>query len=206
MGRPGVVTKPQIPRGPRYGPLHHLFKDLHDLHLSAGWPSLAKIAKGTSGLSKSTVSYVLSQPRLPDLDNLRAVVAALVELMPPPGYDMDETITHFVDRWTKAATAEASPPPSPRVEALVDTANGYLDLARAYSKAERLEEEPDSSPTALADQWALIAELSSRLRGRDHSDTVVAEECARRHGAPPSESAPGVPGGQQAGDLGDGLR
>lgn len=48
MERPGVMTKPQIDRGLRYGPLHHLFEDLHDLHLAAGWPSLDRIAKQTA--------------------------------------------------------------------------------------------------------------------------------------------------------------
>lgn len=180
MGKPGVVTKPQMPRGPRYGPLHHLFEQLHDLHLTAGRPSLDKIAKQTGSLSKSTVSYVMSQPQVPNCDNLRAVVAALVELSPPPRSDMDTAIANFVIWWTKAAKAETAPPPSPRVQELVDIANGYLDLGREYQKAENMEANV-ISPRNHAFQWEHIAELSSRLRGQDHPGTVEARERANHY-------------------------
>ncbi len=79
----GALPRPGVSAGPH----RELVEALHDLHHRAGWPSLRRIA-ADAGCSHTTVSHILSSPRVPAWDNLRAVVEAL-------GGDPDE----FHRRW-----------------------------------------------------------------------------------------------------------
>ncbi|MFE0732033.1 hypothetical protein ACFW2X_28055 [Streptomyces antibioticus] len=166
------------------GPLRDLIYGLHDLHMSVGRPSLSKISKssGTTTepgyLSTSTMSYVLSEPRLPNSETMQRLIALLVELAPTGRkMDLDETTRRFLDLWEKAARAEDAPPPSLRVQALKKTGDAYLHLAEEYQKAERMEKTVFSKNT-VANQWDYIAMLAGELLGEDHPDAVEARERA----------------------------
>lgn len=184
MGRPGILKKPQIDAGP----LRDLIYGLHDLHVWVGRPSLSKLSR-TSGtprdpgyLSTSTMSYVLSEPRLPDCETMQRLVALLVELTPTGRKaDLDKTSGKFVDLWEKAARAEAEPPPSPRVQALRKTGNACLKLADEYQKAEILEKGA-ASARVLTYQWDYIARLAGELLGEDHPDAAEARKRAEGQG------------------------
>ncbi|MFH8894374.1 hypothetical protein [Streptomyces sp. NPDC017949] len=121
MGRPGILKKPQI----NAGPLNVLIESLHELHLQVGRPSLSKIStkskeKVIGGyLSTSTISYVMSEPRLPDSHTMQRLVAVLVEFAPAGSMNLDQTTMRFIELWKKAAKAEADPPPNPRVQDLL---------------------------------------------------------------------------------------
>ncbi|MFE7580787.1 hypothetical protein ACFU5Y_04370 [Streptomyces gardneri] len=182
MGRPGILKKPQID----VGPLRNLIYGLHDLHMSVGRPSLSKISRlsgqpneeGSGYLSTSTMSYVLSEPRLPESETMQRLIALLVELAPTGRkMDLDETTRRFLDLWEKAARAEADPPPSPRVQELRKTGNAYLHLADEYQRAENFEKTVFSKNT-VANQWDYIARLVGELLGEDHPDAVEARERA----------------------------
>lgn len=128
---------------------------LHELHLDAGLPSLAKNAKKSkeinSDLSKSTISYLMSEPRLPDFDGMQKLVAVLVQLPPvSKPMNLDTTLPRFIALWKEAAKAEHSPPPSSRVQELTKTGNAYLKVAAAYQRAEKMEANAATSFSAKA--------------------------------------------------------
>ncbi|THA77827.1 hypothetical protein [Streptomyces sp. A0592] len=179
MGRPGILKKPQIDAGP----LKVLIESLHDLHLQVGRPSLSKIStksgkKTDDGyLGTSTISYVMSEPRLPDSHTMQRLVAVLVEFAPAGSMNLDETTVRFIERWKAAAKAEADPPPSPRVQDLLKTGHAYLRLAEQYQRAERMAGRVLSERT-VANEWAYVAELSAPLLGDEHPVTVGARERA----------------------------
>lgn len=186
MGKPGFLKKPRFDRGGQQEELFQLFEDLHGLHLNVGLPSLAKIAQATEGrLSKSTIGNVMSEPRLPDLGNLREVVAALVKVSPFP-LDLDDSVMIFVNRWRAAAAKQAAPPSSPRVQKLLDTANAYLKLAQEYAKAEAMESTVHT-PRIRALQWDHVADLSFEVLGPDHP---ISREAWGRAGRDEMLSAP----------------
>ncbi|KRF32415.1 ATP-binding protein [Nocardioides sp. Soil805] len=68
----GALPRPDLPPGPR----RELNDALHDLHHLAGWPSLRTLARET-GVSHTTVSHVLSTPRLPTWGVVELLVEAL---------------------------------------------------------------------------------------------------------------------------------
>lgn len=166
------------------GPLKALIESLHDLHLQAGRPSLSKISvksgkKTDDGyLGTSTISYVMSEPRLPDSHTMQRLVAVLVEFAPASARDLDKTVMRFVDLWKAAAKAETDPPPSPRVLELMKTGNAYLRLAAQYQKAENMAARGWSSKNTIANEWAYAAELCDQLLDDDHPATVEARERA----------------------------
>jgi hypothetical protein len=179
MGRPGRLKKPQID----VGPLKYLIDNLHDLHLQVGLPSISKISAKSGRqtddgyLSKSTISYVMTEPRLPNSHTMQRLVALLLEFAPAGSMDLDKTTMRFIDLWKAAAKAEADPPPSLRVQELLKTGNAYLRLAQQYQKAERMAGRV-FSPRAVADEWAYVAELSAQLLGDGHPATIEARERA----------------------------
>lgn len=179
MGRPGHLAKPQID----VGPLKDLIDNLHDLHLKVGLPSLSKISaksgKRTDDgyLSTSTISYVMTEPRLPNSHTMQRLVALLVEFAPAGSMDLDKTVIRFIDLWTVAARAETDPPPSLRVQELLRTGNAYLRLAEQYQKVERMAGRVFSQRT-IANEWAYVAELGAPLLGDGHPVTVEARERA----------------------------
>ncbi|MFD9816596.1 hypothetical protein [Streptomyces sp. NPDC059080] len=177
MGRPGILKKPQLD----VGPLKALIDSLHELHLQVGRPSLSKISaksgkKTDDGyLSTSTISYVMSEPRLPDSHTMQRLVAVLVEFAPAGSMKLDETTMRFIERWKAAAKAQDAPPPSLRAQKLLKTGNAYLRLAEQYQRAERMTDRAYSEHT-IANQWAYVAELSAPLLGDEHPVTVEARE------------------------------
>ncbi len=68
----GALPRPAVSAGPH----RELVEALHDLHHRAGLPSLRRIA-AEAGCSHTTVSHILSSPRVPTWDHLSAVVEAL---------------------------------------------------------------------------------------------------------------------------------
>ncbi|MEV7669635.1 hypothetical protein [Streptomyces albidoflavus] len=179
MGRPGILKRPQID----VGPLKILIDSLHDLHLEVGRPSLSKISaksgRKTDGgyLSTSTISYVMSEPRLPDSHTMQRLVAVLVEFAPTGTMELDKTIMRFIGLWQAAAKAQGNPPPSPRVQDLLERGNAYLRLASQYQRAERMAGRVFSQST-IANEWAYVAKLSAPLLGDGHPVTVEARERA----------------------------
>ncbi|MFD0367629.1 hypothetical protein [Streptomyces sp. NPDC127114] len=164
--------------------MKNLLESLHRLHLNVGRPSVSEISeksgKPTDGdgyLGRSTISYVMSTPRLPNFRKMQRLVAVLVEFEPTGSMDLDLTITEFSNLWKAAARAEDSPPPSRRVQELRQTANAYLRLADQYQRAEHMGGRVISQRT-IADEWAYVAELSAPLLGDDHPVTVEARERA----------------------------
>jgi hypothetical protein len=165
------------------GPLKVLIDSLHDLHLQVGRPSLSRISEASGKrtddgyLAVSTISYVMSHARLPDSRTMQRLVAVLVEFAPASSMDLDKTTMTFIELWKAAATAEADPPPSPRVQDLLRTGNAYLRLAEQYQKVERMAGRVFSK-RIIADEWAYTAELSAQLLGDEHPTTVAAREHA----------------------------
>ncbi|MGW0821907.1 hypothetical protein [Streptomyces sp. NPDC002845] len=153
------------------------------MHLQVGRPSLSKISaksgkKTDDGyLGTSTISYVMSESRLPDSHTMQRLVAVLVEFAPAGSMDLDKTTMRFIDLWHVAAKAEADPPLSPRVQELLKTGNAYLRLAEQYRKVERMAGRVFSQRT-IANEWAYVAELSAPLLGDGHPVTVEARERA----------------------------
>ncbi|MFE2937169.1 hypothetical protein [Streptomyces sp. NPDC059278] len=178
MGRPGVLKKPQLDRGP----LKTLMDSLHELHLDVGRPSLTKIAEKSKetdrDLSRSTIAYLMSEPRLPDFDGMQKLVAVLVELPPVSRpMNLDTTLTRFIALWKQAAKAENSPPPSPLVQELTKTGNAYLKVAAAYQRAETMEANAVSADM-VANEWEYVAERSDELLGEGHPVAAEARERA----------------------------
>ncbi|HSU01667.1 MAG TPA: AAA family ATPase, partial [Nocardioides sp.] len=68
----GALPRPELPPGPH----RDLVVALHDLHHRAGWPSLRTLA-GRTGVSHTTVSHLLSSPRLPAWGMVELLVEAL---------------------------------------------------------------------------------------------------------------------------------
>ena len=93
----GGLPRPEIPAGPH----RTLVEALHDLHHTAGWPSLRALA-GEAGCSHTTVSHLFSAPRVPAW----GVLAPVVEAM---GGDLDT----FQSLWLAATHDETSPDPAP---------------------------------------------------------------------------------------------
>ena len=86
------------------GPSRTLNDALHDLHHSAGWPSLRALARDT-GVSHTTVSKTFSAPTLPTWGTLELVVEAL-----------DGDTSEFHDLWLAASTPADRPGPrAPRI-------------------------------------------------------------------------------------------
>ncbi|MFF4337143.1 hypothetical protein [[Kitasatospora] papulosa] len=192
MGRPGILKRPQI----NVGPLNVLIESLHDLHLQVGRPSLSKISaksgkKTDDGyLGTSTISYVMSEPRLPDSHKMQRLVAVLVEFAPAGSMNLDETTMRFIERWKTAAKAEADPLPSPRVQDLLKTGTAYLRLAEQYQRAERMAGRVFVERT-IANQWTYVADLSAPLLGDEHP--VTAEARARANMAVAADQCPASP-------------
>ncbi|MDX2819232.1 PP2C family protein-serine/threonine phosphatase [Streptomyces sp. PA03-5A] len=98
MGRAGQLHKPQI--GGAHGELKAA---LHRLHLHAGRPSLADIARQLSGagISRSTVHDAFSSPRLPKWRVIDALVEILSAQTPGGRPEEDQAVLHEV--WLRAA-------------------------------------------------------------------------------------------------------
>ncbi|MFD4224699.1 hypothetical protein [Streptomyces griseus] len=130
-------------------------------------------------MSTSTMSYVLSEPRLPDSKTMQRLIALLVELAPTGRkMDLEETTGRFLDLWEKAARAEADPLPSLRVQEFKKTGNAYLHLADEYQKAE-IWEKTLFSKNNVANQWEYVARLASELLPEDHPVVVEARKHAK---------------------------
>ena len=89
----GALPRPGVSAGPH----RELVEALHDLHHRAGLPSLRRIA-ADAGCSHTTVSHILSGPRVPTWDHLRAVVETL-------GGDPEE----FYLRWLTVTSPDPQP-------------------------------------------------------------------------------------------------
>jgi hypothetical protein len=88
----GGLPRPDIPPGNQ----RDLVDALHDLHHRAGWPSLRSLA-ASAGCSHTTVSAVLSSPRLPSWGILELLVEA-----------MDGDVQLFHDLWLAASAPSGS--------------------------------------------------------------------------------------------------
>ena len=86
------LPRPEVPPGPR----RDLVDALHALHHAAGWPSLRVLAR-EAGCSRTTVSRVFSEPRLPSWGVLELLVEA-----------MGGDTTRFHDLWLAASTPDAT--------------------------------------------------------------------------------------------------
>nr|WSZ14589.1 hypothetical protein OH837_15270 [Streptomyces canus] len=105
MGRPGVLQKPELPDGE-----HRKLNDaLHRLHLLAGRPSLAVMARELrdASISKSTIHNAFSSPRFPQWE----VVDALIEILASraPGLTPEQQLRPIYDCWVRAAEADGLP-------------------------------------------------------------------------------------------------
>ncbi|MFE2096938.1 hypothetical protein [Streptomyces sp. PTD9-10] len=105
MGRPGVLQKPELPDGQ-----HRKLNDaLHRLHLLAGRPSLAVMARELrdADISKSTIHNAFSSPRFPKWE----VVDALIEILASraPGLTPEQQLRPIYDCWVQAAEADGLP-------------------------------------------------------------------------------------------------
>ncbi|MQY15117.1 hypothetical protein SRB5_52950 [Streptomyces sp. RB5] len=105
MGRPGVLQKPELPDAQ-----HRKLNDaLHRLHLLAGRPSLAVMARELrdADISKSTIHNAFSSSRFPKWE----VVDALIEILASraPGLTPEQQLRPIYDCWVQAAEADGLP-------------------------------------------------------------------------------------------------
>ncbi len=96
----GALSRPDLPPGA----LRDLNHALHELHHTAGWPSLRTLAKA-AGCSPTTVSKVFTSPTLPSWGTLELLVE-----------ELDGDTTHFHQLWLAASTpTNGTAPAAPRI-------------------------------------------------------------------------------------------
>ncbi|WP_147959925.1 hypothetical protein [Streptomyces sp. wa22] len=106
MGRPGHITKPDLPPGAH----RELVDLLHDLHVRSGRMSMRTIGELTRR-PHTTVHKALSSPELPDLHVVMAIGLVLANVVRSSDQDalLDDVQERIETLWKKAAH-EGRPP------------------------------------------------------------------------------------------------
>ncbi|MFF2041920.1 hypothetical protein ACFVVX_15945 [Kitasatospora sp. NPDC058170] len=161
MGRSGKNKRPALPDGP----LKTLNDALRDLHLKAGQPSLAEMARAIAGgPSRSSLHDALTSSNLPKRDTIDALVGVLVPRV--RGLDADEAFDRFNQLWLAAALA-VDAPSSDGDHPREDQSGGREGESARRSHVEL---------TPLPEVQALATHLSSAI----HQLELTAAEFARR--------------------------
>lgn len=147
----GALPKPLVPDGP----VRVLFGALHQLHHTAGWPSLRDMAREV-GCSHTTISVAFSEPRVPRWGLLELIVETL-------GGDTEQ----FHRLWLAASLDDQAPSAPatatdrdeqaarPRPRELPAEVAGFTGRADQLAELDRLLAASDADPSGV-----LIAALS----------------------------------------------